>query len=175
MGRKDSEFLNLSDNLMVEATNLIINGIKDKLAAAKKMIDYDKDIAAGIYVYALEELGKLQVLKDALNADSHLIKYRDAFLCHGEKFSKAQDCVIKFKHPECMYLTKGFSPISFSDESFTLALLVQTKARLGVFYVDFDYDKSTNTATKVKEIPSVDETMLRAAIDGLEDVISKWT
>jgi hypothetical protein len=173
MGRKDPEFLNLSDNLMVEATNLIINGIKDKLAAAKKMIDYDKEIAAGIYVYALEELGKLEVLKDALNADSHLVKYRDAFLCHGEKFSKAQDCVKKFKHSECMYLTEGFSPISFS-ESFRLALLVQTKARLGVFYVDFDYDKSANTATKVKEIPSVDETMLRAAIDGLEDVIGKW-
>jgi hypothetical protein len=42
---------------------LIKNGIYRKLAAARHMIDYDKEIAAGIYVYALEELGKLLVLK----------------------------------------------------------------------------------------------------------------
>ena len=171
MGRKDPEFLSVSDSLIIQIIELIKNGIRQKLDAAKKMIDCDKDIAAGIYVYALEELGKLEILKDAQN--SNLLKYRDAFLCHEIKFSRAHDCVKKYHHLECVYLTKGFSPTSFS-ESFRLSLIVKSKARLGVFYLDFDYNKSTNTAIKAKDIPDVEETMLRSAIDGLEDVIGKW-
>jgi hypothetical protein len=175
MGRNDPETLNVPDTLMDEAINLIKTGISQKLDSAKHMIDYDKEIAAGIYVYALEELGKLEVLKDAVKTgNQYTVIYRDKFLCHGVKFSKAFDCVKKFNHPECMYLTKGFSPFSFSNDSFRLALLAKTKARLGIFYIDFDYDKPTITATKIKEIPPVDEGMLKRAIDGLEDVIKKW-
>ena len=71
-----------------------------------------------------------------------------------------------------MYFSKGFSPFSFSGKSFSQALLAKTEARLGIFYIDFDYDKSTNTGTNVKEIPPVKQGMLKVAIDGLEDVIS---
>lgn len=170
VGRKDPENLDVSDNLMVEAINLIKEGIKHKLAAAKKIIECDKDIAAGIYVYALEELGKLEVLKEA--AYSYRVEYRDAFLSHRKKFSKAHDCVIKFYHPECISIGGSFDE-SFSDTSFTQILEVQTEARLGIFYIDFEYDKF-GTATKIKKIPFVNETKLRNAIDGLEDVISKW-
>jgi hypothetical protein len=171
VGRKDPEYLNVSGSLMVEAINLIKNGIKNKLAAAKKMIDCDKDIAAGIYVYALEELGKLEVLKDASN--SRRVEYRDMFLSHREKFFKAHDCVIRFYHPECISIGGSFSE-SFSDTSFTQFLEAETDARLGIFYIDFEYDKF-DTATKVKKIPFVNETKLKNAIDGLEDVMKKWT
>lgn len=178
MGRNDPETLNVQDTLMVEAINLIKTGIPRKLDAAKHMIDYDKEIAAGIYVYALEELGKLQVLKaSAKTANQYTVIYRDKFLSHGVKFSKAFDCVKNADHPECMYLTKGFSPKSFSNDSFRLAFLAKTKARLGIFYIDFDYDKHIDnekaiTANKIKEIPSVDEDKLKRAIDGLEDMIN---
>ena len=61
MARVDPETLFVQDILMDETIDLIKNGIYRKLAAARHMIDYDKEIAAGIYVYALEELGKLLV------------------------------------------------------------------------------------------------------------------
>ena len=155
---------------MVETIDLIKNGIKQKLDAAKKMINYDKEIAAGIYVYALEELGKLEVSKDASN--SHLVEYRDVFLSHREKFLKAHDCVKKFNHPECINIGGSFSE-AFSGLSFTEALEAETDARLGIFYIDFEYDKS-NVATKVKKVPFVNVSKLRSALDGLEDVIDKW-
>ena len=47
-----------------EAQRLIKNGIIKKLAAAKQNIDIDTEIAAGIYIYALEEFGKLLLLKE---------------------------------------------------------------------------------------------------------------
>ena len=174
MARKDPEYLSVQDNLMVEAINLIKTGISRKLAAARHMIDYDKEIAAGIYVYALEELGKLEALRDSVKTDNqYTVNYKKRFLRHEIKFPKAFDCVKNADHPECMYLSKGFSPFSFSGKSFGQALLAKTEARLGIFYIDFDYDKS-NTGTNVKEIPPVNEGMLKAAIDGLEDVIIKW-
>ena len=49
MDRSDPEYLNVQDSLMIEAINVIKNGIIRKLASAKKMIDFDKEIAAGIY------------------------------------------------------------------------------------------------------------------------------
>jgi hypothetical protein len=172
MDRSDPEYLNVQDSLMLEAINVIKNGIIRKLASAKKMIDFDKEIAAGIYVYALEELGKLEVLKNALNSNSHLVKYRDAFVWHGEKFPKANDCVKKFNHPECINIGGSFSE-KFNDISFTQALEARTKTRLGIFYIDFEYNESNN-ATNIKKIPVVNEDKLRAAIVGLEDVIKNW-
>ena len=40
-----------------------------KLCAAKQNLSIDKDIAAGIYIYTLEEFGKLLVLKDCKTVD----------------------------------------------------------------------------------------------------------
>jgi hypothetical protein len=172
VGRNDPVYLSVQNTLMEEAIDLIKTGIIRKLAAAKYMVEFDKEIAAGIYVYALEELGKLEVLKDALDS-SHIVKYRDEFLWHGEKFPRAQNCVKKYYHPECINIGGSFSE-KFSDISFTQALETDTKARLGIFYIDFEHDTS-NTATKVKKISYVNEDKLKAAIDGLEDVINKWT
>ena len=48
---------------MQETKDAIVSRIFQKLSAAEKMLNYDKEVSAGIYVYALEELGKLEVLK----------------------------------------------------------------------------------------------------------------
>lgn len=55
--------MKVDNTLMEEAIYMIKNGIVRKLDAAKKMIEYDKEIAAGIYVYAVEELGKASYKK----------------------------------------------------------------------------------------------------------------
>jgi hypothetical protein len=67
------------------------NGIIKKLSAAKQNIDIDRD-ATGIYIYALEESGKLLLLKESQTVDGkYLIKYRDVFRSHDFKFNKAFD------------------------------------------------------------------------------------
>lgn len=48
-----------------ELKQTIINGIKRKLLSARKLIEIDKEIAAGIHVYSLEELAKLLLLENA--------------------------------------------------------------------------------------------------------------
>lgn len=67
----------------------------------------------------------------------------------------------KFNHPECINIGGSFSE-KFSDISFTQALEARTKTRLGIFYIDFEYNESNN-ATNIKKIPVVNEDKLRAA------------
>jgi hypothetical protein len=41
-----------------ETKRAIREGIKKKLDAAKKLIETDKEVSAGLYIYAIEEFGK---------------------------------------------------------------------------------------------------------------------
>jgi hypothetical protein len=54
--------LQISDILLEDTKDTIKKRIIQKLEAARKLIDFDKEVSAGIYVYAVEELGKLEVL-----------------------------------------------------------------------------------------------------------------
>ena len=56
-----------------------------------------------------------------------------------------------------------------TKEVLILVCCPETEARLGVFYVDLEYN-SSNKVTGIKDIPSVDENKLRTAIDCLESV-----
>lgn len=168
--------MKVDNTLMQEAINMIKNGIVRKLDAAKKMIEYDKEIAAGIYVYAVEELGKLQVMKNSNHTNNeYIIDYYDEFNEHRVKFPKAFEYFKEVGHPECIYLGKGFSPFSFTGNSFMLALIAETQARLGIFYTDFKYDKVKDAAINLKQIPKVDEDKLKAAIAGFEDIIKSYS
>jgi hypothetical protein len=42
-----------------ETKRAIREGTKKKLDAAKKLIETDKEVSAGLYIYAIEEFGKL--------------------------------------------------------------------------------------------------------------------
>ena len=64
-----------------ETKHTVRDGIIKKLAAAKQNLSIDKDIAAGIYIYALEEFGKLLLWKDCKKVDGrYIIKYRNEFV-----------------------------------------------------------------------------------------------
>lgn len=169
--------MNVNDQLIQQATQAIKDGIVRKLNAAKLMIDHDKEIAAGIYTYAVEELGKLEVIKHSPRQGTNYdIDYYDQFNDHEYKFPKAFSYLNKVGHPECIYLSKGKSfSISFSDKSFIKALVAKTQSRLGVFYIDFVYDKPSKTATGLKEIPDIDKDKLVNAISGLEQVIRDYS
>jgi hypothetical protein len=69
-----SQEIHISKETWNEAKRLIKNGIIKKLSAAKQ----NTEIAAGIYIYALEEFGKLFLLKESQTVDGkYIIKYRD--------------------------------------------------------------------------------------------------
>jgi hypothetical protein len=43
----------------------IRDGIIRKLDSARLLVHYDKEMAAGVYTYAIEEFGKLPLIKEA--------------------------------------------------------------------------------------------------------------
>ena len=159
-----------------EAKQLIKNGIIKKLSAAKQNIDIDTEIAAGIYIYALEEFGKLLLLKESQTVDGkYIIKYRDGFRSHDFKFNKAFDYLQNNGYGKCIILNyddDAFTPDAFSSRSFTIGLVAQTEARLGIFYVDFT--KSENNNYEIMKIPTVDQNKLNEAINKLEEVIETF-
>ncbi len=123
-------------------------------------------------MFGLEELGKLLVLKKSKQkGHEYAIKYSEKFLEHEIKFSTTFGYLRKNDHLECIILKGSFSKKSFGG-SFSHDIVADTKARLGILYVDFEYE--SDNATKVKKIPYVNEGKLKAAIVGLEDVIKKW-
>ena len=90
------------------------------------MIDFDKEVSAGIYVYAVEELGSSEVLKNVQNG-----KLPD-FRHHNKKFKKAKEYLDTKKHPECFYLNEGaFDSDAFDTDGFDTEVVANTNARLG--------------------------------------------
>jgi hypothetical protein len=75
--------IHISKETWNEAKRLIKNGIIKKLSAAKQNIDIDTEIAAGIYIYASEELAKLLLLEDYKTIDGrYIIKYKNGVVQH---------------------------------------------------------------------------------------------
>jgi hypothetical protein len=165
------EKLEIESGLMEDALQSIKAGINRKLAAARKMIEFDKEVAAGIYTYAVEEFGKFQLLKEAEKvAEGYRINYKNEFLRHEVKFPKAIKYLQNHNHSECNNIGGSFSKKSFTN-SFTLETETSFQSRLGIFYIDLEIDQMAGRAKKIQVVPYVNGTRLMAAIDGLEKVI----
>ena len=100
MSNSNQLVLQISDKLLQDTKDSIKRRIIQKLAAARKLIDFDKEVSAGIYVYAVEELGKLEVLK---NVQDRKLPYWTVFRDHNTKFYKAKEYLKNEKHLECFY------------------------------------------------------------------------
>jgi hypothetical protein len=84
--------IDISKEKWIEAKHIIKNKIIKKRSASKKNMEIDTEIAAGMYVYALEEFGKLLLLKESKAVNGkYVIIYRDGFVNHNAKFNKAFD------------------------------------------------------------------------------------
>lgn len=74
--------------------------------------------------------------------------------------------------------SQSFSSIFTKDIKEDITL--ETKERLGIFYVDFTYtpdtreDKRIGIVTDLTKIPDVDSNVLSDAINKLEKVINHW-
>jgi hypothetical protein len=55
-GKKPCE-IEISHEKWEETKQMIREGIKKKLDASKTLIENDKEVSAGLYIYALEEFG----------------------------------------------------------------------------------------------------------------------
>ncbi len=162
----------ISDKLLQDTKDTIKSRIIQKLAAARKLIDFDKDVSAGIYVYAVEELGKLEVLKNVKNGK---LLYRPDFRHHGIKFNKAKEYLKNEKHLECFLLNEGdFDSNAFDSDDFVTDVAANTEARLGIFYVDLKVDSTSQIVNGIKVVPTVDASLLSDCIDSLEKIVNNW-
>lgn len=144
------------------------NGIYRKLKAAKQITAYDKELSAGLYVYAVEEFGKLLLLKKGVvfNGMRRVI-YDKEFVDHSKKFETAFDYFQANGHDACLVISEGDSVVSdVVWRDFEIGMLANTQARLSIFYSDFAYDDKHNTI--IEKPPDVDLNILQKAIDELE-------
>jgi len=168
---KPSE-IEISEDVLKQMMGFIRDGILRKINAVRHMQTADKDIAAGLYVYAVEEFGKLLLLRDAPSLNcKRKIKYEKGFVNHATKIKKASDYFRSNNFNVCMILTQG-CPGQASDvddgnwDNVTVDLAADTEARLSIFYADFVYDHNQNPV--VESPPDVEPKMLRRASKQLE-------
>ena len=167
----------ISQDKWNETKHTIRDGIIKKLSAAKQNLSIDIDIAAGIYIYALEEFGKLLLLKDCKKVDErYIIKYRDEFVNHRIKFSKAFDYLQNNNSDECIVLNdeSSYTYESYSWKIFSKELLAEIEARVGIFYIDFTESKNDKYKYDITKIPNIGKNKLKYAINELGSVINNF-
>lgn len=108
--------VDISEQLWKEMMQHIIDGVFRKLKAASNMLAIDGHVALGLYVYAVEEFGKLLLLKNATALGNiRKINYREEFVNHSKKFETAFDYFQANGHDACLVIMRGilWSAISF--------------------------------------------------------------
>jgi AbiV family abortive infection protein len=145
-------------------------GITKKLEAAKLLLTAggSVEITAGLYTFALEEYGKLLILKRSYkikNKNEFQICYANRFANHDNKFLIASDGLSDLEFEDCLLLNQdGEFSREFSVREFNRGDLVTLEARLAIFYVDFVEKEGK---INLQAIPRVDATQLNLAIDKL--------
>jgi hypothetical protein len=176
-GHKPSH-IEISEAQCKQMMEFIRDGILLKINAVRSMQTIDKDIAAGIYVYAVEEFGKLLLLREAPSLNGkRSVKYGEEFVIHKVKISKAFDYFRSNNFHVCMILAQG-CPGHTSDvddanwDNVIVNLAADTEARLSIFYADFVYDHDKNPV--VESPPDAEPAMLQRATEKLEIVIKDF-
>jgi hypothetical protein len=130
-----------------------------------------------LYTFALEEFGKLLLLKDSVrvaNNTKRKVIYADEFTNHEKKFETVLNYLQNTHHEYCYVLNNegSFSPKSFTWKSFNLGLIPDLEARMSIFYSDFVYD--TNQNISIQKPKTVERDMLENAINEFETVINQY-
>lgn len=141
------------------------------LDSSERLLDLggNEAVCAGLYTFAVEEYGKLLLLrKYQPNGNKVTIKFDKEFLNHRAKFREAINNLPK----ECVYLSKGlFDPTIFDPKTFdTERLIANCETRLIIFYSDFK-----DAGDVIIDIPSIDKNMLKKAIAVLKEIFANTT
>ena len=165
--RNNSKMRSVSIEVYTKLLNQTYEGIIRKLESATVLLEIDEYLSAGLYTYALEELGKILLLKQSARLDGEIqIEYVDKFIRHRSKFELAFNYLQQNEHGRCIILNPGgFDPNGFT-RGFDIGLLADFEARMSIFYSDLKEGKK-----EVKEIPPVDRGVLRKAIQELKGVM----
>jgi hypothetical protein len=166
----------LFEKIKTEMEANIKAGFLKKLEAARKTTGIDLEISAGLYTYAVEELGKLLLLKKIKPKNGKCtINYSKEFVNHEKKFEAAFDYFEENNLEELLVINNegSFTAKSFTWRSYNLGLMPDTQAILSVFYSDFKYsgkDRKDKDIV-VEKIPNISKDMLGNNINELESII----
>jgi AbiV family abortive infection protein len=150
----------ITDKLWKEMIEEITIGrIPRLLDCAERLLlaEGHESVCAGLYTYAIEEYGKLLLLKQYKSINGNVkIEYKKLFRKHELKFKIALEKLPK----ECTTLRKGvFNGDIFDKDIFDVNQTADWEARLTAFYCDF-----TDSADSIKSVPTVDKGLLQDAI-----------
>lgn len=158
------ENLEIAEELWKRTIEETLHGTVRLLQSAEKLLEGggDEAICAGLYTYAVEEYGKILLLKQYTpSAGKVTIKFKDLFRAHSKKFGAAADNLPK----ECTTL-KGpvFDPRVFDSRVFdTKEVIADFEARTAIFYCDL-----LDSADGIRPVPQVDMGRLTKAIRTLQ-------
>src|SRR5207249_11112411 len=97
--------LTISEEKMAELKRRIVTGIKKNLPSARHLCGINNETATGIYIYAVEELGKLILLRDCQKQNrEYIIEYARKYRKHPVKFKLDFDLVQKIHKSDCIVL-----------------------------------------------------------------------
>ncbi len=117
-------------------------------------------ICAGLYTYAVEEYGKIVLLRKSRKIDGHVrVNYKKGFRDHNTKFRLA----VKKLPNECTTLRiSPFNPKCFDIET----VIADFKSRMSVFYTNF-----LESGVTIESVPLVSEQRLKIAIVTLRKIV----
>jgi AbiV family abortive infection protein len=156
--------LPITEDLWKKTMQETRNRILRLLNAAEKFLDVaiDEAVCAGLYIFAVEEFGKLLILKQSLSTTNGIveIRYKNKFRSHKAKFKKALANLPK----ECKILRTGFEE-GFEEGFEYIETVTDFKARLTIFYTDF-----TDDGKDLTTIPIVSLDQLKITIGKLREI-----
>jgi len=125
-------------------------------------------VAAGLYIFSIEEFGKALILQSYKILDNKVeIKYRNEFRNHTIKFEKALNVL----PDECKILHRGNFGGNFG-KGFDIDEYVSIYARFSILYSDLDDDGKTNILPQVNAENL--EIGLRKFIEIVEDNLASF-
>jgi AbiV family abortive infection protein len=166
--------LPITQNLWKELIQATHASAVRSLDASEKLLSIggDEAMCAGLYTYAVEELGKLILLDQYIPSNQQVvIHFKKIFREHYDKFRAATEYLRK-NAPACLVLKHPIFDTSIFDPKIfdtTETIIKDFETRTAIFYCDI-----ADSGDSVRSIPDVDKELLREAIKELRKVLNVW-
>ena len=160
------KYLIITEDLRNKTIEITLQRILKLLDSAQILLDNGGHLAicAGLYTYAVEEYGKIVLLRKSRKINGHVrLKYKQGFRDHNTKFRLA----VKKLPNECKILRIGpFEPNIFDPTIFDAeTVIVDFKSRMSVFYTNF-----LESGVNIESVPPVSKQRLKIAIVTLRKI-----
>jgi AbiV family abortive infection protein len=163
------KYLEITEELWKKCIQETLFGILKMLESAERLLQSGghEAICAGLYTFAVEEYGKLLLLKQYNPSDGKVkIEFRDIFRRHEKKFKTA---IENLPH-ECTILYSPWKSKDWHSKDiwYSKDVIADLEARKSVFYCDF-----VDSGDAIKTVPRVEKTLLRKAIDSFRTILDE--